>query len=174
VLTIRAPSTPHYWRATVLDRFDGTRWLERVWHESRAESLALVPIAARRSAVWIRQDVTVGSLQDDHLIGASVPVAHSIDTQVRYEGQGVVHVVGGLDRDERYRVWSYAPRPTPSELVRVQPSYPSALTRPGRELDLAPGVTAPPFGVTGRDRRMVRLLTGSLQPYAALYKRARA
>src|SRR5438045_3891568 len=37
VVTVRAPRRPQYWRATVLERFDGTRWLEHVWGETPAE-----------------------------------------------------------------------------------------------------------------------------------------
>ena len=89
-------------------------------------------------------------------------------------GQGVSRVVNGLQRDQRYSVWSYSPRPTPAELVRVPGVYPHALTKPGRELGLAARVTAPPFAASGRERRMFALLTGRLQPYAELYERARA
>jgi len=172
VLMIRAPRTPHYWRATVLDRFDGTRWLERVWRETASESHELTPEGARDSAEWVQQDVTVGALDDDHLVGASIPIARNVSDPVLYDGQGVFRVPGGLHRDQRYTISSYAPRPTPAELVRVQPSYPRALTQPGRELDLARGVTAPPFGEPGRDRRLFGLLTGRLQPYAAVFLRA--
>jgi transglutaminase-like putative cysteine protease len=173
VLMIRAPRTPHYWRATVLDRFDGTRWLERVWRETASESHELTPDRARRSAAWVQQDVTVGALDDSHLVGASIPTAHNVSDPVLYDGQGVARVLGGLHRDQRYTIWSYAPRPTPAELVRVQPSYPRALTQPGRELDLARGVTAPAFGEPGRDLRLSGLLTGRLQPYGELFDRAR-
>jgi transglutaminase-like putative cysteine protease len=174
VLTIRAPRTPSYWRATVLDRFDGTRWLERVWLETASELHELTPEGARHPRLWVQQDVTVGALDDDHLVGASIPVARNVSDPVLYDGQGVARVPNGLHRDQRYTIWSYAPRPTPTQLVRERPAYPRALTRPGRELDLAPGVTAPPFGASGRDARLFELLAGRLQPYAEVYERARA
>jgi transglutaminase-like putative cysteine protease len=172
VLMIRAPRTPHYWRATVLDHFDGTRWLERVWTETASESHELTPDAARHPRNWVQQEVTVKALDDDHLVGASIPVAHNASNPVRDDGQGVARVVDGLRRDQRYTIWSFAPRPTPAQLVRVPASYPKALTRRGRELDLANGTTAPPFGAPGRDARLAALLTGRLEPYAELYKRA--
>ncbi|HEX9598254.1 MAG TPA: transglutaminaseTgpA domain-containing protein [Gaiellaceae bacterium] len=172
VLTIRAPHRSYYWRATVLDRFDGTRWLEHVWPETARQRLELTPASARKRSNLLRQEVTVAALRDDHVIGASLPIFNDLHTAAAYEGQGVARVIGGLRRDEHYAVWSYAPRPTPEELVRVAPSYPKALTRPGRELDLAPGVTAPPFGTPGRDARLLKPLTGRLLPYAALYERA--
>jgi transglutaminase-like putative cysteine protease len=174
VLTIRAPSRPEYWRATVLERFDGTRWLEHVWDETPLESHVLTPAAAQNPRNWIQQGVTVRALEDDHLVGASIPVAHNVSEPVLYDGQGVARVLDGLRRDERYIVWSYAPRPTPAQLVRVPAAYPAALTRPGRELELGGGANAPPFGTPDREGRMFELLTGRLQPYAELYTRARA
>ena len=45
-------------------------------------------------------------------------------------GQGVVLAVGGLKRDEHYVVSSYAPSPTPAELVREPATYPTALVEP--------------------------------------------
>jgi transglutaminase-like putative cysteine protease len=174
VLSIRAPRRPMYWRATVLDLFDGTRWREHVWSETPVESHALTPPGADDPRNWIQQDVTVRALDDDHLVGASIPVAHNVSEPVLYDGQGVARVLDGLTRDQRYTIWSYSPRPTPAQLVRVPAVYPAALTRPGRELELGHGVNAPPFGVTGRESRMFRLLTGRLEPYAEMYTRARA
>ncbi len=173
VLTIQAPHRSYYWRATVLDRFDGTRWLEDVRPESARERQALTPAPARNQANLVAQEVTVAALADDHVIGASIPLKNDLGEAAADEGQGVARVIGGLHRNERYRVWSYAPRPTPQELVRALPSYPSALTRPGSELELAPGVTAPPFGAAGRDARLSESLTGRLLPYARLYERAK-
>jgi transglutaminase-like putative cysteine protease len=172
VLSISAPRTPMYWRATVLDRFDGTRWLEHLSTDETGTALWGGGAADRRR--WVRQDVTVRALADTHLVGASIPVAYNISDPAVANGEGVVRVVDGLHRDQRYTVWSYAPRPTPAQLVRVPASYPRVLTKPGRELELDGGVNAPPFAAPGRDERMFALLTGRLQPYAELYDRARA
>jgi hypothetical protein len=171
VLTIRAPHTPYYWRATVLERFDGTRWLEDVRPESIRQKRQLNP-APRKLADLLRQEVTVVALEDNHVIGASMPITNGLAGQAAYEGQGVFRVIGGLHRDQHYSVYSYAPRPTPQELVGIPPIYPRELTRPRSELDVAPGVTAPPFAVPGRDIRMATKLTGRLLPYAQLYERA--
>jgi protein-glutamine gamma-glutamyltransferase len=172
VLTIRAPNTPYYWRATVLERFDGMRWLEDVRPESIQQKLRLNP-APRRLADLLRQEVTVAALEDNHVIGASMPITNDLAGQAAYEGQGVFRVIGGLQRGQHYSVYSYAPRPTPQELVRIPAIYPRALTRPHSELDVAPGVTAPPLGVPGRGVRMASKLTGRLLPYAKLFERAR-
>jgi transglutaminase-like putative cysteine protease len=173
VLTIQAPNTPYYWRATVLDRFDGTRWLEDVWPETARQRRELMPAAARKRSNLLEQKVTVAALEDNHVIGASIPVSNNLGKAAAYEGQGVSRVIGGLQRGQHYSISSYTPRPTPEELVRVPPSYPKALTKPGRELDLVRGVTAPPFGTPGREARLSKPLTGRLAPYAKLYERAR-
>ena len=171
VLTIRAPHTPYYWRATVLERFDGTRWLEDVRPETIQQKRRLNP-APRKLADLLRQQVTVAALEDNHVIGASMPISNDLGGRAAYEGQGVFRVIGGLQRDQHYSVYSYAPRPTPQELVRIPPTYPRALIRPHGELDVAPGVTAPPLAVPGRDALMASKLTGRLLPYAQLYERA--
>ena len=173
VLKIRAPRRSFYWRATVLDRFDGTRWLERPWRGTPREQRQVTPAAARNPANWLRQEVTVGALEDQHVIGASIPMRDNVGGPRADLGQGVVLALSGLHRDEHYVVSSYAATPTPAELVRAPASYPTALTRRGRELDIAPGVTVPSFGQPGRDVRVLSLLTGRLLPYADVYERAR-
>jgi protein-glutamine gamma-glutamyltransferase len=171
VLRIHAPRDSQYWRATVLDRFNGTRWLERPWRETPREQRVLEPGAS--GGPWVEQDVTVRALDDDHLVGATIPVKVDFGGHFVYEGQGVLRAPAGLQADDNYTIYSYMPRPTPAQLARMPAAYPRALTRPGRELDLAPGITAPSFAVSGRDQRLRRLLTGRLQPYAEVYERAK-
>jgi protein-glutamine gamma-glutamyltransferase len=171
VLRTHAPRDSQYWRATVLDRFNGTRWLERPWRETPREQRVLEPGA--NDGPWVEQDVTVRALDDDHLIGATIPVKADFGGHLVYEGQGVLRAPAGLQADDHYTIYSYMPRPTPAQLARMPATYPRALTRPGRELDLAPGITAPSFTASGRDQRLRRLLTGRLQPYAEVYERAK-
>jgi protein-glutamine gamma-glutamyltransferase len=173
VLTIRAPRRPLYWRATVLDRFDGTRWREHLRTNTPQETYELAPAGIDDQRTWIEQDVTVRALDDDHLVGASIPVAHNASAPVMSQGQGVARVLDGLHRDERYSIWSFSPRPTPAQLVRIPAAYPRALTKPGSELELTGRMSAPPFSARGREQRMFALLTGRLQPYAELFDRAR-
>jgi transglutaminase-like putative cysteine protease len=169
VLTITAPSLiGTYWRATVLDRFVHDRWVEDLWHESRRESRVLSPVAARKQSPPIAQQVVVGALRDRHLVGASVPVGFEVNAAASYAGQGVAFTAGDLQRGERYLVWSVAPEPTVAELVHSPPSYPAALTRSGRELELSPSVNAPVFGTPGRDTVLAQRLVGPLQPYRQL------
>jgi transglutaminase-like putative cysteine protease len=175
VLTIRAPqSIGTYWRATVLDRFVGGRWIEHPWLETALETHQLVPAPARVPAHYVQQDVTVDALSDHHLVGASVPMTFNVSEPAVNVGQNVAIASDGLRHGQRYIVWSYAPEPTPEGLVRSPAVYPRALTKRGRELEIAPGVTAPPFGVAGRDHLLDRQLVGPLTPYGQLLARARA
>jgi transglutaminase-like putative cysteine protease len=174
VLTVAGPSTPLYWRATVLERFERDRWLERVRSESARERHDVFPPAALELRNAIRQDITVEALADRHLVGGMLPVAYNVSEPVRYRGQNVAVVPDGLKRGQRYNIWSYAPSPTPAQLVRSRAMYPGELMRPGRELEVAPSVNAEPFGVPGRDRKLAERLVGPLAPYRLLLTRARA
>jgi transglutaminase-like putative cysteine protease len=175
VLSIRAPRTiGTYWRATVLDRYAHDRWVEHVWRETPRQSRILEPPAAENEANTVQQVVTVDALADNHLVGASLPVAFNISEPARLIGQNVAEAVGGLSRGQRYVAWSYAPQPTAESLVTSPPSYPRALTRAGRELEVAPGVNALPFAAPGRVSRLDGQLVGKLAPYRALFARARS
>src|SRR5207247_7647240 len=56
VLTIRAPRRPMYWRATVLDRFNGTRWREHLWTNTPKEAYELAPAGVDAHRLWIDKD----------------------------------------------------------------------------------------------------------------------
>ena len=175
LLTIRAPKAiGTYWRATILDTYAHDRWVEHVWRETPLERNALVPPAARRAANAVQQEVTVDALADDHLVAASMPLGFNISEPAADVGQGVGIALGGLKRGERYMAWSYAPQPTAADLVRAPASYPRALTRPGRELEVTPGINALPFGKPGRTAALERRLVGPLAPYQPLFARARS
>jgi transglutaminase-like putative cysteine protease len=173
VLRVAGPRTPLYWRATVLERFARDRWLEQVRPDTAQERHAVTPAAAREPRNWVRQDITVEALADHHLVGGMLPVAYNMSEPVQPVGQGVAYVPDGLHRGQRYSIWSWAASPTPQQLVRAPATYPSALSGPGRELEVAPGVDARPFGTAGGDRALAARLTGRLEPYRLLLARAR-
>lgn len=172
VLRIKAGPAPLYWRATTLDEFAADRWVEHLIPNRPGDGLVPRRAGDRRS--WTRQEVTVEALDDQHLVGATVPVAYAVDQPVDFIGQGVATAQNGLHRGQTYTVWSYAPTPTPRQLIHVGDDYPGALTRAGADLELAPRATAPAFGVPGRDAVVRRLLSGRLSPYRLLYDRALA
>src|SRR6266550_5538716 len=129
VLRIDAPSRPTQWRATTLDEFAGGNWFEslRPVSPTRADGRdallgdAEMPQAARDPAHWTQQVVTVDALRDNHLIGASVPVAYDPGSHnANYAEGGVASLQGEqLSRGDRYSVWSYEPQPTPGQLARL-------------------------------------------------------
>jgi hypothetical protein len=157
VLEIKAPSTGLYWRATVLDRFTRDHWVE----VPPTSVDFLEPAASRNRANWVRQDVTVEALADTHLVAAATQVAfdtHEAPVSRSSTTDFAIALPSGLTRGLQYTAWSYAPQPKPVAVNRSRPVYPRALTEPGGLLDVAPGVTAPPFGVAQRTRRLTALL----------------
>ncbi len=147
VLEIKAPRSSLYWRSAVLDVFAGDRWLQG----PPLSGDALEPAAASDRSHWVRQQVTVEALADNHLVGGSIPVAFAAgDAPLQRPEAGVALLPSGLTRGFQYTAWSYAPRPLPAQLARSQPVYPRALVQPDAFLDVWPGVTLPPFGTRNR------------------------
>ncbi|MEO8289607.1 MAG: transglutaminaseTgpA domain-containing protein [Gaiellaceae bacterium] len=162
VLKIRAqgPKRNLYWRATTLDDYTGSGWQESLdlSTESRSnqidsESAAVLPARARERKNWVRQDVTVGALRDNHLIASAQPMRWNPpdDSTFQDEGGDVVVLSRSLQRDQRYTVWSYVPRPTPKQLGRAGTNYPKAIER---YLEVQQTVAVPKFGTPDRDLLM--------------------
>jgi hypothetical protein len=183
VLRIKAPSRPTYWRATTLDEFDGGNWHEyavpvtqtRINGRDELSSDPEMPAAAGDQTHWIRQDVSVAALRDNHLIGAGVPVAYEPGShQADYAEGGVAYLQEGpLSVGDHYTVWSYEPQPTPRQLARLPARYPKQVR--AIDLNVDAHTVAPLFGVPGRERLMARLFAGSYgaRPYEGLYNTAR-
>ena len=187
VLRVQGPTRALYWRATTLDVFDGNRWIEQLGplgtFEGAIELPAdpLLPPAARERRRWVRADVTIEALRDRRLPGPSSPVAYDPRGMgpIDYHVGGAALAVGGLERDDRYSIWAYAPRPTPAQLAR---SRSAPILRNGaqsRYLQIAPGAPTPSFGDRGRETALATLLAHEdygplLQPYRPLYEQARA
>jgi transglutaminase-like putative cysteine protease len=184
VLRIKASAQRTYWRATTLDEFDTGNWYEsaipvtatRIGGRDELLDDPELPRPARARSRWIAQEVTVLGLRDNHLIGASVPTAFDPGSRsVEYASGGVAYVQDEpLTRGARYRVWSYEARPTPRQLARLEPRYPSRVTTV--DLYVAPHVVpAPPFGAPGRERRLAHLFAHSYiaREYKPMYELAR-
>jgi protein-glutamine gamma-glutamyltransferase len=183
VLRIAGPGRSLYWRATVLDAFDGTRWVQQLSplplrRDSHGRTLVGVgrsyPRAATRSGNWIHQAIEVEALRDDHLIGASVPVAFATNrTDVSYNEGGVASLFGKTHRGERYSAWSYEPDPTAAQLLRSPARYPADVLANDLEID---GTRMPVFRASGRAARVQAALAANdtLAAYAPLWEQARA
>jgi transglutaminase-like putative cysteine protease len=185
VLTVTGPTRALYWRATTLDLFDGNRWIEHLAQTGVLEGPVeiqdpLLPSRAQDPANWMLSVVKVEALRDDHLPGASMPVAY--DTSglgpVLYRAGGVAELPDGLERNQQFRVWSYAPRPTPVQLARARLDFGVPEATLSRFLELTPGVSSHLFGSDGRDAHLGRLFANEhfspyIGPYRPLYEQAR-
>jgi transglutaminase-like putative cysteine protease len=182
VLAVDGPEHASYWRASTLDLFVEDHWFENHLSVDRVEadgepivSDRLTPARALRRENWLEQRVEVRALVDNHLAAAGTPVAlesRQLGIVFRLSG-GVVRVLDPLGAGERYRVWSYAPEPSPAILDASKPRYPAAADR-----YLTVGSrTFPSFGASGREAEARALLEdpsyADLHPYQALYATAR-
>ena len=149
--------------------------VDRASHQrARVRPAAARPGPGNRST-WVRQDVEVVGLRDQRVIGAAQPVALEgprLGTFHQF-ADGIVVVDRDLRRGQRYTVWSYAPRPQPAELARVEAEYPAALDR-FRDIGRT---RVDPFGRPGRDARVDALFAddryAALWPYEELWNQAR-
>jgi transglutaminase-like putative cysteine protease len=181
VLRITGPKRGLYWRATTLDQFDSDRWLDNPIPLStglangRLPNDPLLPTRSLNPTTWVKQEVEIGALRDQHIIGAAQPVAlEATDLGgVFHLSGGLVRVYGGLKRGQTYTIYSYAPRPEPADLARVAANYP-----PGLERFFDIGRTrVEPFGTAGRDARVEALFDDeryvALWPYQELWNQAK-
>ena len=183
VLTVEGPSSARYWRASTLDLFTDDHWFEdllwlaRVEGDSRQMPLdRLTPARAADEDTWLEQEIEIKALVDDRLAAAGTPMAldsRQLGTVFRLSG-GVLRVRDPLGEGQRYRVWSYAPDPSPSALARSRPRYPSATLR-----YLTIGSRPfPAFGLDGREAVVRTMLDDpsyeSFATYKPLYAAARS
>ncbi len=180
VLRVRAERSALYWRASTLDLFTSDRWLENLYPitigpPSRQLPVdPLLPPEAAESEGWVKQDVEVVRLDDDRLIGAGQPVRVESSSlgRVFYLSGGVMRALEGIERGERYTIWSYAPRPLPRDLVNSRAVY---TERALRYLSVDRAVF-PGFGAPGREREIERFFRDdrylALRPYRVVWEEA--
>jgi transglutaminase-like putative cysteine protease len=180
VLTIEAPPISRYWRATTLDVFNGDYWLESTL-EVQPDPLfdPLLPLAGRNEQQQLRARVKVEALEDNRLIGASVPVRYELDDEdefVLYQSTGTAYIPKGVPRGSTYTSWSYAARPAPRALARSAPIYSAALDRYLVVQSRTATPPSPRFGSPGRREAMERIFAENpgLNSYRPLYERALA
>jgi transglutaminase-like putative cysteine protease len=187
VLVVTGPEQVDYWRAGTLDEFRAGRWVEApalVAVSSERQQLTgdpLLPARARSAESIVRATVEVKALRDDHLVAPGTPIVldpRGIGT-VEYRTGNVAVVDGGLERGDRYVVWSYVPRPRPRDLAAVPPLSDRRNTLQSPFLQVAPGIALAPFAAAGRDAQVRSLasnprLAPRVVPYLPLYRRALA
>jgi protein-glutamine gamma-glutamyltransferase len=139
VMRVKVPGGKRslYWRATTLDDYTGLIWDEDLVLGEASEreqidaSGPLLPEAAGDEEGWIRQEFTIEALRDTRLPASAQPVRWRPGTEapVADEDGDVVVVPDGIRRDQSYTVWSYAPRPNPSQLDAFRGDYPQEAAR---------------------------------------------
>jgi transglutaminase-like putative cysteine protease len=184
LLRIKAPKRNLYWRATTLDEYTGVGWQEdldtgppvRAQRVTTPPDEALVPEAAYDQANWTRQDITVESLADSHVVSAATPMRIDLGASrsTQFAAGGIVLVEGGLDYQQRYVVHSYAPRVDTQALAELPARYPAAVDR---YLEVVPDVEFPAFRAPQRGELVRQLFARRsfdelLAEYQPLYEQA--
>jgi transglutaminase-like putative cysteine protease len=129
--------TPHYWRATVLDNFDGT-----AWHRS-AEAVDSMEIpsevegkAAEDNARWSpKVTVTLGALRSAYVVAPGY-VRQLTGLAYQPVGDGTTLTDGLAEPGDQYDVRGYEPDPDREQLRRARAPYAGGLARYTR-LELA-------------------------------------
>ncbi len=189
LLNVEADS-PLYWKAEVLDSFDGLRWV-RSGVNDRVDPRSELP--ARTQRRWDeRIRVTVRSLQTDFVIGAGTPyLVTGAGEQVSGAADGTLRRLDEpLRRGDSYTVRAYVPDPSAREMRADSGPYAAsliqytrvALPSPGEDaLNTGPGTSAGSIGgrvvtvpLAGDPARPVgRSAELAESPYGQTYRLAR-
>ena len=184
---------PHYWKASVLEDFDGVRW-ERPAYNAGARLEAPRQVAGESSVVeldelnpdWVEvTGFTFGPMRSDLVIGPGTPVEVSGLEGVLANPDGTMVTDGDpIEDGDGYSVVSYVPNPSSEEMRDAPQSYPAVLSRfteiglpvaTGSEKGGTPfdAVTVPLRGSSraGADAVAARQIRSS--PYADTYRLAR-
>jgi protein-glutamine gamma-glutamyltransferase len=135
---------PHYWKAEVLNGFDGLRWGRTATGDTASvgaedpfdtDTIAYTGTQGRWDYFefnrrWDEEiRFTVRSLSTDFVVGAGVP--RDVDPYtVRPSADGTVRLFGErLEKGDSYVVNTYAPDPTAAQMRGAPPGYAPWLTR---------------------------------------------
>jgi len=164
--------TPHLWRATTLERFDGVRFLRSDAPPPNNDGLAGVALDPR----WVTQATfTVRGLSSEQLLspgqvsGASIKGV-AVPRLDPVAPDGTMSVSGAPPQSgDRYTVTAYAPHPSVAEIRSAPATFPTA-DLPYTEFDL-PANGLAPAPVSASDPAGVARIDAS--PYARVYALAR-
>jgi transglutaminase-like putative cysteine protease len=190
LLEVRS-TRPAYWKASVLDRFDGFTWQRA----RRSDVLGTAERAARRGTPgtelperhrdWLSQaSFEVGALSSGIVIGSGTTQAIQGLDGVSISADGTLRGDQRLRAGDEYSTVSYVPQPTADELRAAPASYPRerferstlialpARLGPSGEFGFAPDrARAMPLWGERPDIELRRELLAS--PYGATYRLAR-
>jgi protein-glutamine gamma-glutamyltransferase len=121
---------PYYWRAAVLDEFDGTSWVQS---QSTGDAALQLPAAPSPplNPDWIhRLTFTIDRLRSDLVVAAGTPLSTPhVDGLAVMERGLVVPSDTTLGEGDSYEIRSYIPEPTAAEMRHAPEVYPSAVAR---------------------------------------------
>ena len=129
---------PQYWRAAVLDEFDGVAWQrpeqsfgERLELPTAAEGGAADGSLSRDRRRWIEEiGVTIGPMETEFVLSAGAIVSvEGLENALSLPNGTTVTGADPLEEGDDYRVLSYAPDPSAAQLRRAPDEYASALAR---------------------------------------------
>jgi hypothetical protein len=137
MLTVKS-AEPLYWKAEVLDQFDGVRWSrseqggEDGVEDPREATLAgIPPLALQKHPQWIEQmKVEVGKLRSGLLISSgNVTQIDGVDAGPA-AGDGTTTMnLAALGEGDRYALRVYEPQPSARQLRDAPQRYPAGLRR---------------------------------------------
>jgi protein-glutamine gamma-glutamyltransferase len=163
MLTVHSDA-PYYWRAAVLDEFDGLSWVQA---NTTGTAALQLPAGARShesrlNQSWIHDvTVTVDGLKSDLAVAPGTPLAPPRIQGLTVLERGLVLPSDDtLEDGDSYTVRSYIPDPTPGQMRRAPARYPATLARDtevglpsGRTIDVpfwgAPGAGATDSALAG-------------------------
>jgi len=178
---------PLYWKATVLDRFDGFTWQraepgeELAGAEYRARSALPDPEAlTRRHPEWVDEaSFEVRALSSELAVGAGQPLAvDGIDFPLAAPDGTLTPSGEPLQSGAEYTVAFYAPDPSSAQMRRAPAGYPQrfsgstliGLPHPSPSANAASApIEVPLWGTPARAARRTLLAS----PYADTYRLAR-
>ena len=157
VFSVRA-AEPAYWRATVLEQFDGARFSEAPVGPDAVTAAPGTVLATRQtSRATQRVTVTIRALDEPYLLAPGQPVRYEVPSGsglATLLGDSAARLLAAPPTGARYRVSTAEANPSPTELRTLGAGYPSALAV--RELRFA-DAQVPAWGTPGRDRAMATL-----------------
>ena len=125
---------PHYWKAEVLDAFDGLRWIRSPQNATLGTGAEFAFKNQAFDAPWNyfefnpewdeRIEFTVRSLSTELVVGAGT--TYSVNgMNAAISGDGTARLLGGevLERGDSYTVRAYAPDPTADQMRRTLDGY---------------------------------------------------
>jgi transglutaminase superfamily protein/transglutaminase TgpA-like protein len=134
MLDVRS-DTPYYWRAAVLDEFNGLSWVQS---NSAGTGVLQLPARTPRNSDgrrlnpdWIHDvTYTVDRLRSELVVAAGTPLAPPrLDGLTVMERGMLLPSADTLEQGDTYTVRSYVPDPTPRQMRRAPRAYPATVTR---------------------------------------------